>query len=79
MTLQNVYDIFYKRPDAGYHNKTLYFVRDAKGITPWEDSKNRSGGAFSFKVYTKRPFRLEGTVLFVVRGVAGRRRRDIRT
>jgi hypothetical protein len=31
MTLQNVYDvIFYKRPDAGYHNKTLYFVRDAK-------------------------------------------------
>jgi hypothetical protein len=81
MTLQNVYDvIFYKRPDAGYHNKTLYFVRDAKRHYSYvEDSKNRSGGAFSFKVYKKRPFRLEGTVLFVVRGVAGRRRRDIRT
>jgi hypothetical protein len=45
MTLQNVYDvIFYKRPDAGYHNKTLYFVRDAKRHYPtWEDSKNRRG------------------------------------
>jgi hypothetical protein len=45
MTLQNVYDIFYKRPDAGYHNKTLYFVRDAKGITH-VGGLNRSGGAF---------------------------------
>jgi hypothetical protein len=28
----------------------LFVMR--KGITPtWEDSKNRSGGAFSFKVY----------------------------
>jgi hypothetical protein len=44
--------LFYKRPDAGYHNKTLYFVRDEKALPYVEDSKNRSG-AFSFKVYIK--------------------------
>jgi hypothetical protein len=55
MTLQHVYDVIFinsRIPDEIIKHCILFVMR--KGITPtWEDLKNRSGGAFSFKVYNK--------------------------
>jgi hypothetical protein len=43
--------LFYKRPDAGYHNKTLYFVVMRRHYFYVEEEP--VGRAFSFQVYKK--------------------------
>lgn len=53
--LQNVYDVIFINNQLSNNiikHCILFIMRN--GITPtWEDPKNRSGGAFSFKVYNK--------------------------